>query len=130
NDSQYQNWEAGIRAWLIGNPNPTRFPTATSGSEELVAEGGDLEIRFMSPSNGDKVNKAFVLRARISGDNDITNAKVYLDNSIMAEYSGNYGKSFSIREDLVGGDALQSRIQIEVGDEEGNTKSKEIIVFF
>ena len=129
NDSQYPNWEAGIKAWLGVNPAPTRFPTAKIEGESVTDNSG-LKIKFLSPDNGDKVSKAFVLRARISGDKDITSAKIYLDNSLMVDYSGNYGKSFSIKEDLVGGDALQSLIRIEVGDEDGNIKSDEIIVFF
>ena len=128
NDSQYPLWEAGVKAWLISNPKPTRFPTVKAGSE--VKTSSDLEIEFLAPDNGDKVNQAFVLRAKVSGKKNITAAKVYLDNSLKVDYSGDFGKSFSIEEDLVGSGALQSRIRIDVEDEDGNSDSSEIIVFF
>ena len=127
-DSQYPLWEAGIRAWLASNPEPTRFPKVKLGVESSVS--GELNIEFMTPDNGDKVNQAFTLRAKVSSENNITAARVFLDNSPKANYSGDFGKSLTIKESMVGSGALQSRIKIEAEDEDGNSQSSEIIVFF
>ena len=127
-DSQYPLWEAGIRAWLTSNPEPTRFPKVKPGSESSVS--GELNIEFMTPDNGDKVGQAFTLHAKVSSKSNITTARVFLDNSPRANYSGDFGKSLTIEENLVGSGALQSHIKIEAEDKDGNSKSSEIIVFF
>ncbi len=128
NDSQYPGWETGVQLWLTLNPKPTRFPAVKEGSNAKI--DSELNIEFLTPDNGDKVNQTFVLRAKVSSKNKITAARVYLDDSLKAEYSGNFGKSLSIKEDLIGGGIPQSRIRIEVNDEDGNLQSNEIIVFF
>lgn len=128
-DAQYPKWESAIKAWLASNPEPTRFPTTKPG-EEQSSSSGDIDIEFLAPENGDQTNQAFVLRARISADGDITSAKIYLDGVIQADYAGNFGKRLSVREELVGTGTLQSIIRIEAQDEDGNVASEEIIVFF
>ena len=131
NDSQYPGWEAGIQSWLLSNPAPTRFPFYKADPEADVAEsGGPINIRFLSPDDGDGVRRTFVLRARVDGKNDIVTVNIYMDDSLKAEYSGNFGKSYAVKESLAGGGASQSRIKIEVEDEDGNSSSSEITVFF
>ncbi len=131
-DSQYPLWEQGIQSWLISNPKPTRFPTVDKNAveEDSKSDNGDLDINFISPDNGDNVNQSFTLRAKISGKDDIASVRIYLNNSIKAEYSGDFGRSVSIEEDLTSSGALQGRIKIEAVDENGDTSSDEIIVFF
>jgi 1A family penicillin-binding protein len=133
NDPQYQNWEAGIRAWLSVNGEAAiKIPFAleeSSGSTGPVSSD-KLEISFVSPQDGDGVDQEFLLIADVVSPEDLKRVKVYLNGVLTVSKSGDLGSSLRLEENIkVEGSSLRNRLVIEATDEGGDLRREEIVVY-
>ncbi len=129
-DSQYPGWEAGIQYWLgATGAAPTRFPTVGEGGDGLATTDG-ISIEFMSPRNGESVEESFTLRAEVKSEEPLERVRVYFNNELLVNDTGDLGDGHTINEQLSGAGLLQGEIRIEATDSSGGSAESQIIVFF
>lgn len=133
NDSQYQNWEAGIRTWLSVNGEAAikiPFASAEDLSEDGKLSSDKLRIEFVSPQNGDEVDSSFLLVAGISSPTELKRVRVYINGVLAVSKSGDLGKSLRLEETIeVGDGSLQNQLIIEATDKDGDPEREQIIVY-
>lgn len=111
NDSQYKNWEDGVKTWLASNSlNPNKYiasanPAIGFGTASTVSAivyqpaQSSVQVDIVSPKNGEMTaSNVVMINANISatgGTNPfIARVEVYLNNALIDVREGNLGPSF------------------------------------
>jgi 1A family penicillin-binding protein len=132
-DPQYQNWEAGVKAWLsINGEGAIKVPFVSKGAFGSTdsASADELGINFVSPKNGDGVNRVFLLIVDISSPEKLKRVKVYLNGRLAISRSGDLKNSLRLEENIeVEGASIQNLLVVEAMDESGDSKRDEIIIY-
>jgi len=128
-DSQYANWEAGVRGWLsVNGEGSIKIPAVSELSQDK--DTNETSIIFVSPQNGDEVANIFTLVVEVGSSRDVEGIKVYVDDVLIKSKSGNLGKNVRLEEEVeLKGASLQRALLVEVLNEDGSKARKEIIVY-
>lgn len=126
-DSQYQNWEEGIEAWLSANGKESiRIPIITNDD---LDGGGPLSIKIDSPKDKSVVKNPFDLEIDIKSEKTLKRVRVYVENDLILSKNGDLGDDFTIKEridldNLEGKSNLE--LKVEIKDEDGDVFEKNI----
>lgn len=99
-DPQFNNWEAGIEAWLKTNTvNTSKFGFGSPG--EGVGEGratrspDSIEINVFRPTSGEFVGSSFPLSFSVNSSGELEKVEVYLNNNLIESKIGGLGEQFN-----------------------------------
>jgi len=134
NDPQFNNWEEGVRSWLIFNQvNLNKFKTTSSPPVFLSspsASSENINLDLLTPRNGDFIGDDFVVEANINSVSKITKLEVYLNNKLVENVISDLGNNYSYRSTIKPLNLeLQNVLVMRVTNESGLTASKEVIIF-
>ena len=132
-DPQYQNWEAGVKAWLLVNgESAIKIPLVSpevSTQESSSASTADLKITFVSPKNSDEVESSFLLIADIASPDSLERVRVYVNGVLVVSKSGDLGKTLRLEETIdLPGTTSKNTLSIEATNRDGDSRKEQIIV--
>jgi len=130
-DSQFDNWEVGVRGWLQNNfVDERRFNIVEDFSDSDDNGSGSIDINIISPKNGFFALDDLSIEVDISSANPVSGIEVYLNHVLVDSEDGELGNSFVYRTtlpfDILD---LQNLLIINVVDEGGFKSDEEVIVF-
>ena len=134
NDSQFNNWETGVKNWLIYNQvDLNRFKTTTSFVLDSTSESvstGEISLDLVTPKNGDFIKDEVQVEADIRSVSKITKLEVYFNNILVESLVKDLGNSYSYRSTIRPTNAdVQNILVVRATNESGLQSSKEVIVF-
>lgn len=81
-DPQFQNWQAGIDAWLAGHPIPAA--TAPEGSDDLHAPDRQPRISIISPAeSGGSIAAVGDVTARVEAALALSEVSFFIDDALV-----------------------------------------------
>ena len=134
NDSQFNNWETGVKNWLIYNQvDLNRFKTTTSFVLDSTSESvstGEISLDLVTPKNGDFIKDEVQVEADIRSVSKITKLEVYFNNILVESLVKDLGNSYSYKSTIRPANAdVQNILVVRATNESGLQSSKEVIVF-
>ncbi len=134
NDSQFNNWEEGVKKWLLTNKvDVNKFKTTTSApvvGTAPNAPAGDMGVTINSPSNGSFITDTIDVSADAYSNNKITKLEIYLNEKLIDSKVNDLGQSYKYITSLKPNNLeLQNILVIRVTDESGIQSSKQVIVY-
>ena len=131
-DPQYDNWEAGVRAWFNNPENCQSIECAINEQppteEDDVHTGQSfLEVKINSPINGQTVNgNNLTVSLQIDSEKPVRQVDYYLDGTlVLSRFSGYLSNSLRLN-GLAAGRHL---LKIKVYDEVLNSGEEELFFF-
>lgn len=133
-DPQFNNWEAGISAWLSTNSIDTsRFSFADPGEvgvDQAPAGAGQIDLTIHEPTAGGFVADGSPLSFSAQSSREIVKIEVYINNTLAESRAGNLGKRVDFKAALEPDDLnLQNLLVVRITDE-GGFSVEERVVFF
>ena len=134
NDSQFNNWETGVKNWLIYNQvDLNRFKTTTSFVLDSTSESvstGEISLDLVTPKNGDFIKDEVQVEADIRSVSKITKLEVYFNNILVESLVKDLGNSYSYKSTIRPANAdVQNILVVRATNESGLQSSKEVIIF-
>ncbi len=135
NDPQFNNWEEGVKNWLLANKvDLNKFKTAVSGrSFDFLSSpnvsAGDITLSVASPKNGDFVSEEVGVEVRASSPSKITKLEIYLNDQLIENVINDLGTSYDYKSTLKPKLDTQNIMVIRITNESGSKASKSIILF-
>ena len=134
NDSQFNNWEEGVKRWLLTNQvNINKFKTTASVPVVETtpnAPAGDIGLTINSPGNGGFFTDTIVINAYAYSNNKISKLEVYLNDNLIDSRVGDFGKSYKYTASLKPNNLdLQNVLVVRVTDVVGTQSSKQVIIY-
>ncbi len=134
NDSQFNNWEVGVRKWLLTNQvNINKFKTTTSApilGTAPSAPVGDIGVTINSPGNGGFITDTIAVNAEVYSNNKITKLEIYLNDNLIDSKVGDLEQSYKYTSSLKPNNLdLQNILVVRVTDASGAQSSKQVILY-
>ncbi len=133
NDSQYNNWEEGLKKWLQTNSfDPSKFTVSsnaptTSGNE---SESGGIIINITSPKNGDMVTDRLDINSTATSKARITKLETYWNGKLIDSKLGDLGESYTYQASFsLLSVEPQNLLTIRVTDKNNLQTEKSLILF-
>ena len=130
-DPQFNNWEIGVRNWLLNNKVDERrfiFTELPNASDENKT--GNINIQILSPENGSFAPDPLFIKFNVESDNVVDRVQVYLNGQLVNSKNDNLGESFTYSAQISPNSLeLQNLFVIKVTDENGFSSEREIIIF-
>lgn len=120
NDAQFNNWEAGVQAWVVNNP--------AFASLQPIADQNIITIS--SPASGSYVTgSSFEIRAGINSPNQLNKFEVFFNGSLVDTKTNipqvfDYSNTFSPQSF-----SAQNSLRFVATEYNGTAHSKEIILY-
>lgn len=133
-DSQYNNWEEGLRNWLLTNSfDRTKFTVAPNNSTPTpngYPENSAITINITSPKNGDTVASTLDITATASSKVRISKVESYWNEKLIDTRLGDFGETYEYRASfsLLSAEP-QNLLTIRVTDTNNFQTEKSIILF-
>jgi len=142
-DSQFDNWERGVRAWATQNvfgfstynkPVPLGASFGTQNNQSLPQSTGNqtiprsLSIQNVSPSSGSFASSPFTIRALLNSSVGLRRIELSVNHRIISGFDITgpvYYYSYQYDAPL----SPQNLFEIRVTDAEKNTASEQFIVY-
>jgi penicillin-binding protein 1C len=131
NDPQFSNWETGVLAWAVKNPDA--FSSAANAVSASLPPSpvfyGGPNIQFLSPQNGSFVTDSISLRAQLSSGSALFEANIYWNQVLLssqrlmgssAEINSTFSPSFIDQQNL---------LEVETKDSSGRSLRSGIILY-
>lgn len=134
NDPQFNNWEGGVKKWLLTNQvDINKFKTTTSAPIIGAVPSpptGDMGVTINGPDNGGFVTDTIVVNASAYSNNKITKVEVYLNDVLVDSRLGDLGQSYKYIASLKPNNLdLQNILTVRVTDANGAQSSKQLILY-
>lgn len=134
NDPQFNNWEEGVRLWLLTHQfDINKFKTTTSvpiTGTAPSAPAGNIGVTINSPNNGDFITDTININAEAYSDNKITKLEIYLNNNLIDSKVGDWGQLYKYTSSLKPSNLdIQNILVIRVTNEDGIQSSKQVILY-
>ncbi len=134
NDSQFNNWEEGVKRWLLNNQvNINKFKTTASApviETTTNAPAGDIGLTINSPGNGSFVAGIININVDAYSNNKVSKLEVYLNDNLIDSKVGDFGKSYKYTASLKPNNLdLQNVLVVRVTDIGGTQSSKQVIIY-
>ncbi|MEK7195655.1 MAG: Ig-like domain-containing protein, partial [Patescibacteria group bacterium] len=134
NDYQFNNWEEGVKRWLLTNSvDINKFKATASapiiGTTPSVSVG-DVGVTINSPGNGGFVADTITVNADAYSSNKVAKLEIYLNGNLIDSKIGDLGQSYKYIASLKPNNLdLQNVLIIRVTDASGIQSSKQVILY-
>lgn len=134
NDPQFNNWEEGVKRWLLTNKvDVNKFKTTASApvvGNILSAPIGNAGVIINSPRNGSFVADTIAVDAEAYSNNRITKLEIYLNDNLLDSKVGDLGQSYKYAASLKPNNLdLQNVLVVRVTNADGAQSSKQVIIY-
>lgn len=133
NDSQFNNWEEGLRTWLASNTyNRNKFATAINSAPGTITENdkGGITISVDSPKNGDTISNRLDVSANIASKINISKVETFLNKKLIDVKQGDLGASYQYRASFMLENLdPQNLLTIKVTDSNNLQTERSLIVY-
>lgn len=132
-DSQFNNWEEGLSAWLASNTyDRNKFATAANSTPGSIIENnkGGIVISIDSPKNGDTLADRLDISANITSKINISKIETFLNKKPIDTKQGDLGVNHEYRASFMLGNLdPQNLLTIKVTDSNNLQVEKTLIVY-
>ena len=123
-DSQFENWEKVVLEWAQQNPDKIQF-----AQSQINNAADTINIDLANPRNGDFVASPMTVDAKIKSPTDISKIEIYVNEKLVQQNSGNFGKDYVYQTQISPDLELQNLFKFKVYNTNNQTSEKEVIVF-
>ncbi len=133
NDPQFINWEYPALSWAEKNIPDFKTlynkPLPPDATEENEISNTLSEIIFISPLKGDFIRGVLKIQAQLNGASEIKVIQTFLNNQLIDQKSGSFGKNYLYQLTTSQSLELQNTLRIKITLDSGQEQEKSIIVF-
>lgn len=133
-EAQSSFWEASVQSWLQNNQvDLSRFgPDGNSSASSTGSqpESGVVSVQFISPENGDFIERRFKLEFQVRATKSLAKVEVYFNDRLLEDRSGDMGTEFNYKKSVsVNNLESQNLLEVRIENETGAKTQEEIILF-
>lgn len=135
NDPQFNNWETGVKQWLLSNKvDLNKFKTTTTlpilDSTAEATHSGDIRLNIVNPRNGDFIEGEINIEAELTSTSKITKLEIYLNSELVENALSDLGTSYVYKTTIKPLNIdIQNLLVVRATNEGGFKISKEVILF-
>lgn len=132
-DSQFNNWEVGVRGWLQSNSvDERRFPLVEESEygDFSLGSSGNIDIDILSPENGSFISGDVSLEIKVSSNNPVDSVEIYLNDNLIERETDDLDESFTYKTEVPFNLLnLQNLLVIRITDDKEFVSESEVIIF-
>lgn len=131
NDPQFENWEAGVRAWVENNPS---YMTSGQGNTSFIQTNQPttqfLSVTISEPSSGTYIGNQITVSGAATAARDIARVVIYFNKQPVKQFDGNLGTAYHFGWSFTPpAPQLQNLIEVVVFDKENRSAAASVIVY-